>query len=303
MRKYIGFAAIYGWCAVIAYSMILTSNISQTLNPFLVCFLTFSTVTIIFFIYNAKNLPSLFISKRFMLAKNDIAGINFSSFISWGLMIYPLAYLEPTVVATIILGINPIATAIITKAFFKQSPDTYLIYISLALAFLISMLILNTLDGDGSVVNASQKNIYLSLLACILSGIATSCNNVFSKRLMGAGFSISDLMCSRFLLTIILSSLISVQSGPIVLQSDMIASIATTTMLFVIVPLILLQVSLKNLDPLQVSVISPLMPVLVVVMQYISNPKSISVFVAALTLATWILVTGGTYVSIRLKNS
>lgn len=259
MRKYIGFAAIYGWCAVIAYSMILTSNISQTLSPFLVCLLTFSTVTIIFFIYNAKNLPSLFISKRFILAKNDIAGINFSSFISWGLMIYPLAYLEPTVVATIILGVNPIATAIITKAFFKQRPDTYLIYISLALAFLISMLILNTLDGDGAVVNASQKNIYLSLLACILSGIATSCNNVFSKRLMGAGFSISDLMCSRFLLTIILSGLISVQSGPIVLQSDMIASIATTTMLFVIVPLILLQFSLKNLDPLQVSVISPLM--------------------------------------------
>lgn len=301
MRKYIGFAAIYGWCAVIAYSMLLTGDITQRLSPFLVCFLTFTSVAIIFSICNAKNLPELFISGKLKQARHDLAGINLSSFISWGLMIYPLAYIEPTIVATIILGVNPIATAIIIRVFFKQSLDIYLVFISLALALLISMLIFNTLDGNGSLVTASQSDVQLSLVACVFSGIATSCNNVFSKRLMGAGLSISDLMCLRFFLTILLSGLISAQAGPIVLNADIVESISVTTIFFVIVPLLLLQVSLKNLDPLQVSVISPLMPVLVIIMQYISNPKSITIFIAVSTLVTWALVTGGTYLSIRSK--
>jgi len=300
MRKYVGFAAIYGWCGVVAYSMVITGNISHRLSPFLVCFLTFSLVAVFFIIYNARRLRHFIGQKMPWDDKVNLAGLNLSSFISWALMIYPLAYLDPTIVATIILGINPIATAIIGRVFLKQRPPIQLVLISLGLAFVMLLLIQHTLD-EYRANSLPEMNIGLSLAACVLSGLGTCCNNLFTKKLMGSGFSIPDLMCSRFFLTIVLSGLIALQSGPLDLNTEMIGPILLTTIFLVIIPLLLLQISLRILDPLRVSIVSPFMPVLVVGIQYLSQPGSLSLWVVASTVLTWALVTGGTYISI--KNS
>ncbi|WP_323840695.1 EamA family transporter [Photorhabdus africana] len=300
MHQYLGYIAAYGWCFVTAFSMLLTSEVSQRLSPFIVCFFTFSLATSAFLIYNASSLSELWCRIREKQVMFPIVGINVSSFISWGLMIYPLTYLQPTLVATLILGINPISSAVITHLFLKQPSPYKLVGISSALFIVIVFLSFRTLLGDNSIPGASHYQIMFSLLCCYLSGIATSVNNILTKKIMENDFGIIDVICMRFYLTILISGIIGFTIHPVTLNQDLVVSILLITLIFVIVPLVLLQVALKQLDPLRVAIISPLMPVLVVLMQLYDGKFSVLPYsTISATLVTWVLVSLGTYWAMR----
>ncbi|WP_370931102.1 EamA family transporter [Bartonella sp. DGB1] len=299
MRQYFGYIAACGWCFITAFSMLLTSEVSQRLSPFIVCFFTFFLANLIFLVYNICNIRSLWrrILKKSMLSQ--VFGINVSSFAGWGLMIYPLTYLQPTLVATLILGINPIATVVISRLFFRQASPKKLEIISLALFSVIFLLSVQTFHGENNIFGTSHFQMIMSLLCCYLSGIATSVNNILTKKIMMNGFSITDVMCSRFYLTIIISGIVGFSTHKVAIDQDLVFSVFITTMTFVIVPLVLLQVALKKLDPLRVAIISPLMPVLLVIMQLYNSASSIPDITVGATLVIWLLVSLGTYWAMR----
>lgn len=299
MRPYVGYMAAWGWCFITAFSMLLTSEVSQRLSPFIVCFFTFSLATLAFLGYNAAKLGALWRRVREQLVFGPVLGINISSFASWGLMIYPLTYLQPTLVATLILGINPIATAVITRLFLRQASPGKLVTISLALFVLIVFLSVRTLQGESSIPGTPHEQVVLSLLCCYLSGIATSVNNILTKKIMVKDFGIIDVMCLRFYLTIIISGIIGFSTHQVVINQSLIFSVLLTTLAFVIVPLVLLQLALKTLDPLRVAIISPLMPVLVVLMQLFGNVSAVPNVTVSVTVMTWLLVSLGTYWAMR----
>ncbi|KUM03158.1 hypothetical protein AWB61_02095 [Chromobacterium sp. F49] len=275
--------------------MLLTGEVSQRLSPFIVCFFTFALATAIFLSYNARHLGSLWRRIREKRVQGPVLAINLSSFASWGLMIYPLTYLQPTLVATMILGINPLATALITRLFLKQRSPDKLVVTSLALFAVIVFLSYRSWQGENSIPGTPHQQIALSLLCCVLSGIATSVNNILTKRIMSNAFGIIDVMCMRFYFTILISGVIGFSSHQVALNQDLAVSILQTTLVFVVVPLILLQIALKKLDPLRVAIISPLMPVLVVLMQLYGNIAALSAAAIGAALATWLLVSLGTY--------
>lgn len=299
MSQYIGYIAAYSWCFITAFSMLLTSEVSQRLSPFIVCFFTFLLAKLVFLVYNAANIGKLWrrIQEKHLLGA--VSGINLSSFASWGLMIYPLTYLQPTLVATLILGINPIATVVISRLFFRQSSSIKLVATSLALFVVIVFLSVKTLQGESSIPGTPHLQIVLSLLCCYFSGVATSVNNILTKKIMVNGFGVADVMCVRFYLTIIISGIIGFSTHSVVIDQNLILSILITTLAFVIIPLMLLQVALKKLDPLRVAIISPFMPVLVVIMQLCYSGSSISSITIIATVITWLLVSLGTYLAIR----
>ncbi|MGJ0630024.1 hypothetical protein [Xenorhabdus bovienii] len=295
MRQYMGYIAAYSWCFITAFSMLLTSEVSQRLSPFIVCFFTFALTTVVFLSYNIRNIGTLWRRIQEKCVIGPVLGINVSSFVSWGLLIYPLTYLQPTLVATLTLGINPIATAVISRLFFKQLFPVKLLGTSLALFLIIVFLSIRAWYGEGIISGTPHLQIVLSLLCCYLSGIATSVNNILTKKIMANGFGIVDVMCLRFYFTIIISGIVGFSTHKVVLNQDLALSILQTTLVFVIIPLVLIQLALKSLDPLRVAIISPLMPVLVVLLQLYGNTSILSEATISATMITWLLVSLGTY--------
>lgn len=300
--NYIGYLFIYSWCIISAFSMLLTSEVSQQLSPFIVSFFTFLLATCIFNLCNAAKLKTLWKSIKSRQITRQIIGINISSFVSWGLMIYPLTYLQPTLVVTLILGINPLATAVIARFFLKKETSQNLMGTSIGLFLVIIYLSYQTLQGENSITGSSSSQTIISLICCYFSGIATSVNNVINKNIMEKGFGILDVFCLRFYLTIIISGLIGFSTATIIFNAHMLVSITSTTLVFVIIPLVLLQIALKNLDPLQIAIISPLMPVLVVVLQLLGDINILNYSTILSTILTWLLVSFGTYSAIKQSS-
>lgn len=299
MYKYIGYLTAYGWCLVTAFSMLLTSEVTHKIEPFTLSFFTFSLSAIVFLVYNCRNIKKIcknIISNKLCC---DIVAINFTSFAGWGLMIYPLAHIEPPLVAAIILGINPISTAVISFLFFHKTSPIRLVVVSLLLLGVIAFLSIKVLEDNSRTAQSSQFQLEISLFCCYLAGVSTSLNNIFTKKIMDVGFGTLDVLCLRFYLTIIISAAIGFNNHVPSVNGDIIIWIVLTTFVFVVVPLALLQFSLKRLDPLRVAVISPLMPVLIIALQLIYKPEVVTSTVLVPTVLTWILVVLGTYWSLR----
>jgi len=301
MYNYLGYIAVYGWCFITAFSMLLTSEVSQRLSPFIVCFFTFSLATLVFLFLNyyTSNLSTLWQRIQNKGMASSVLGINVSTFISWGLMIYPLTYLQPTLVATLILGINPIATAIITRFYLKKTSPRKLVGNSLALFVIIIFLTYKVLHGENSIPGSNDMQIISSLICCYFSGFATSVNNIFSKKIMANDFGVRDVLCLRFYMTIIISGIIGFSTHHVIYNQDLLFSIILTTFVFVVIPLMLLQFALKKLDPLRVAIISPSMPVMVIILQLLSNVTALTYSTVLATMAIWLITSLGTYFSIK----
>ncbi|MDX7986188.1 hypothetical protein FE392_02405 [Xenorhabdus sp. 12] len=299
MRQYMGYFAAYSWCFITAFSMLMTSEISQRLSPFIVCFFTFTLTTVVFLFWNIRHISTLWRRIREKSVIGPVFLLNISSFVGWGLLIYPLTYLQPTLVTTLTLGINPIATAVISRLFLKQALSLKLLSISVALFLIIVFLSIRAWYGEGIIAGTPPLQIALSLLCCYLAGIATSVNNILTKKIMLNGFGIVDVMCLRFYLTIILSGIIGFSTHTVVFNQELAVSILLTTLIFVMIPMVLIQFALKSLDPFRVAIISPLMPVLVVLMQLYGNTSILSEATISATMMTWLLVSVGTYWAIK----
>ncbi|WP_412059096.1 hypothetical protein [Bartonella sp. DGB2] len=87
---------------------------------------------------------------------SPVFGINVSTFASWRLMIYPLTYLQPTLVAILILGINPIATVAISRLFFRPASPKKLEITSLAIFSVIFLLSVQTFQGENNILGKSH---------------------------------------------------------------------------------------------------------------------------------------------------
>jgi len=302
MNRYIGYIACYSWCVVAAFSKILTSDVSQRINPFILTFFVFSLTSLSILIYNIFRLRTIW----YRIKENHLIGLilalNFSSFANWGLMIYPLAYLQPALVATLILGVNPIATAIINRLFLNKNSPPELVWSSLALFCVILFLGVHTLNGKNSIQETSKIHVTLSLLFCYTSGVATSVNNVLTKKILDYDFGATDVLCMRFYLTILISGIIGFTTDGVALNQDIAVSIIWTTITFVLAPLVLLQIALKRLDPLKVAIISPLMPVLVIFMQLYVNIEALPRTTIIASICIWLIVFCGSFWSLKNRK-
>jgi len=299
VKRYMGYIACYSWCVIAAFSKLVTSDVGQRLGPFIVSFFVFSLTSLLVIVYNTLHLRKIWHTIKENRLFNLTFALNISSFVNWGLVIYPLTYLQPALVVTLVLGVNPVATMAINRLFLNKTSPAELVWSGLALSFVFLFLGFYTLNGKNSIQDASHVQVVLSLLFCYMSGIATSVNNVLTKKIMDHGLGAIDMLCVRFHLTIIISGLIGFSTGQVVLNQNLVVSIAWTALVFVMAPLLLLQIALKRLDPLRVSMISPLMPVLVVLMQIYTDTSTLPYATIIAVVCTWLIVLCGSVWSAR----
>lgn len=223
---------------------------------------------------------------------------NISTFFSWVLLVYPLKYIEPTAVITIVLGVNPVATLLIDWVLFKKKPRNKAnILVSLSILLIVTYVGYLCTTGVNVIENATQNQVFVSLLYCMIAGMATASNNLFIKKLLKK-FAPTELLSFRFIFTILITGALTYFGNTNTQYNlDFIVYIMSTTLFFVIAPLLLIQLTLRELEPIRVAIISPVMPVVVATFQLIEGKSNLSIYTILGTISIWILLTFGIYFS------
>jgi drug/metabolite transporter (DMT)-like permease len=294
MKKNIslGFFSVSMWCFITAFGYVYTSEAEQNISIALFCVLLFGFSITVFCLLNFKNLRGLFTRCKPHL--KSIIIINATTFGSWFLVIYPLRYMEPSVVNTIILGCIPIFTLLINKFTYHQAAkNSQNLWLAISLTLSVAYLIF--LNMTENVVYSTVINV-LAVSACIIGSFSVALNNIYTKKISNLGVAPLDIMITRFIFTVVTTGIFAIATGEFAtgLNANIWYLITTTALVLVIIPQVLFQVSMRELEPFTIGMVLPLMPVLVFMIEFFSKKlhPTLEVFLGILAI-TCISLVGG----------
>lgn len=287
----IGLIAIWGWCFFSALSRVLTSHVTQQIDPAVICFYTFIFSSLLFNVLNSRNSRNTMSKLKDDDNRKNIILLNITTFGAWFFLIYPLKYIEPAMVSTITLGISPFATLVFAYFIYqKMELNIFDIVISLMMLAIVFYIIYLCYSGVTMIGKVPLMNLVYAIVSCLIVGFATTASNIFAKKLSNNQFKPIEVLASRFFLTVILSGIITVSMGKSLLVSYVdIENIAMLSVILVIFPLYLGQVGIKELEPITVAITAPLMPVLVLVFELIDH-QHFSILAIISTIMICVLV-------------
>jgi hypothetical protein len=101
-------------------------------------------------------------------------------------------------------------------------------------------------------------------MCCTIVGISIVVNGFQTRKLINNDFSSLDILMLRFILLIFVSGIITFVYHPdiSILSGMMDRDIVFSSLIFVVLPLFLIQLSMRQLKPITISMMIPLMPVL-----------------------------------------
>ncbi|HVV69047.1 MAG TPA: DMT family transporter [Patescibacteria group bacterium] len=132
-------------------------------------------------------------------------------------------------------------------------------------------MVLICLEQKISIQTYSLKNLIIAILCCIAAGVSLAANNIYAKKLSKSGFSPFDILAIRFILLIAITGIISYQRIHEIFKIEILENILFNAFSLIVIPQIIFQYSLKELEPITISIISPLMPVMIFIVEIFSN--------------------------------
>lgn len=273
------------------------------MSPTLLCFSIFLISALFFLAINFKSLLKHASNKN--LNYKHIAIVNITTFGCWYLTIYPLKFLEPAIVAAVILSTLPIATffcnIILVKDHRQINFRELIIVVLLFLGiFLFFQIIRHQKTG---LVDTNTTQQIIAFIGCIGSGIFLSINNIFSKKLSINGLSPIDILSIRFWLMIVITFFASKDLLGHVAHLATISQIIMLAVSLIILPQIIFQISLKELEPLTISIISPLKPILVFIFEIFDAQLSLTIWTISCIIFTTIVSITGTLLKFKSNLS
>lgn len=257
-----GFILMLLWCLVSAVAYIATSDIESTINPLLLCFGIFFVVTLTFSVYRIKNFIEL--KNKIKTHFKNVLLINLTTLGCWFFVIYPLKFIDPSVLNTVVLATLPIATLLISLFSYRAQRISYLDYfISILLFIGIFFLGIICFEQKTVMPHFALHHLIIAFGSCIASGIFLATNTIYSKKLSNNGFQPFDILAIRFILIMLVSAILSAPAIHKIINFTSIAEIIAIAFLLIIVPQIIFQYALKELEPITISMISPLMPIMI----------------------------------------
>jgi drug/metabolite transporter (DMT)-like permease len=254
---------VFIYCLFSAFSRVFTNHLLQQQDPIVFCFDIFTLGAIAFILLHIKKQKVLYKKAKYHL--KTICYLNLTTLGSWLFLTYPLKIIEPSLVSTITLGLGPIFSLLLAQRFYTQQQKTLwdnLIASCLCLTILYVMKLCLTTTVISLSVPLHNK--LLALLCCVIVGASVVLNGFQTRKLIDHNFSTLDILSIRFFLLILVAGTVSFFYHPInTLWLGLLApSMVFSALIFVIIPLFLIQYSLRYLAPITVSVMIPCMPVL-----------------------------------------
>lgn len=299
----LGFICILSWCVFSALGKVLVFNENQTLNPFVLSFYLFMITLTFYLVINAARLRQLI--RKCKGQWQLIFLINLTTLGSWGVLMYPLKYMEPALVDSIALSIGPIATLLLGTVFYRRMRTSrldYLIAAGLVLAIIYTIII--TLTQHTALTHISFSQMLISILLCLIAGISSAAFTIFSKRLQNNNFTPSDILVMRFWLSLLGSVLLIYASHKsFALNQNIVWHLVSLTFVLLIVPVYLIQVSIRHLEPITVVMVIPLMPLITFIFEYFNRHLHLTAYSLIAIVTSGILIIAGAYMRYKRERS
>jgi len=220
-------------------------------------------------------------------------------------LLYPLKFVEPSIVSAVTLAITPIATLLVATYLYKKQKSNPIDYgISITLLALSIYLILISFSGKTLVKPTTHIENIFSVICYLIVGIALAFNNIYAKRLSDANFSPIDTLTIRFLLLVILTGILCLFfSQEVVFTLWIIGGVFLCAFSLIIIPQIVYQISIRELQPISIAITLPFMPVLVFFLEFFDHRVQPQNYTIAGILAIFLIVVSGTIVRYRKEKS
>lgn len=266
MEQQSGYTSILVWTFVSAAAYVYTGYIETRLPPALLCFWIFIFSAVVFALFNISHLASL-MQKLKHNAKNVLI-INITTVGCWILTIYPLKYIEPSLVNAIILTVLPLSTLAVEKLT-KKRDIARVDYVSSLMLMLGIVFIAEIIFNNKSAMHMlTLQVVATSFVMCLCAGGFLAINNVATKNLSIDGFTPFDILTVRFLLIIAVTAVLARHAIPSVVQDHSLSKILLAAVSLIILPQILIQYAIKRIYPISIAIIAPLMPILAFMLEF-----------------------------------
>lgn len=280
-----GYVSIILCCLTTAISMVFISHLNKTHNEMVSIAITFSYAAILFNLFNIKKIGSLYSSaiKNFKL----IFKMNVVTLLNWSSTFVVLNYLDPATAICIILCVQTVTLFFILTPLDKIKENKHLVY---SILFIIGsmLLIINQHVSTASQIGA--KTITLGLIWCVIGGITGAFIGMSSVGMGKAGFSVSQILATRFyllILTGVIGFFIAPHAMPVVIDWKY---YILASLVIVIFPLMMYQTAVKALGALIVSLIEPFTPVFTYLLQILVGDYHFNFITVALLVMSSIAI-------------
>ncbi len=259
---------------LVALSGVCQAHISQNLSPIIFLFFASFSAIILFFGICFSQSQFLVITKGLQHIKK-ILFLNIANLLGWVCYMYAIKFLEPAIGVIIANASGPILVIIISKILGYNS-HIFKIEKIAAIGIIMSLvfIVMNNLLGNSALDNHNQTHIIIGLISAFIAGIGQVLFSIFSKKLMLENFTPMEILVWRFPL-ILIFSIIALDKNTIIQLSQ---SLSLSAIVFclsffgLVIPIYFYQKSVKLIEPIYISILYILEPVIMFIGQ-IFDPR------------------------------
>jgi drug/metabolite transporter (DMT)-like permease len=279
----------------------------QSLDPAVVAAIAFTLTVAVFAVPAARHRPAVPAARHRPATPaarhrpaaplrdhlRDAAALNVTTALTWISLLYALKFLEPAVVNAVSLAIGP-AVTVVAGPLLRRGTSVLAAEAVVAAAVLATIAVLcwGSADGLTSIGNVGLGRGAAGLAATLASGLGSAGTFIYAKRLSEAEVSPQTVLSSRFYLTAAVSWVIAAASGLPRFGASLLPGLVVAVV-GVAVPAYLLQLGVRHAEPITVSLIDNLAPVLTYLLQLTDGRLRPSAFSLSGILAITVLITAG----------
>lgn len=275
----LGYLSIFLCCITSAISFVFIAHLNKSHNEMLSIAITFSYAAILFNLFNINKIRWLYASviENFKL----ILRMNLVTFINWLTTFLSFNYLDPATVICINLSVLTVTLFFILKPIKNVIENKHLIF---SILLILSSMVLVIKQHMGIVSHTDTIALTLGVALSVVGGISGAFIGINSEGMGKAGFSVTQILATRFYLLITISSIaffIFPHSQQLVIDWKY---YLFSSLIIVIFPLVMYQSAVRSLGALIVSLLEPFTPVITYFLQVFVGDYQFNLITAMLLI-------------------
>jgi drug/metabolite transporter (DMT)-like permease len=285
-----GLALLLPYPVLSAVVDVYTGHTEQSLDPAVVAAVAFTLTVAIFAVSRASKTPP---GPRCGSHLRDVAALNLTTALTWITLLYALKFLEPAVVNAVSLAVGP-AITVIAGPLLRRGSSVLTAEAGAAIAVLavIAVLCWGSADGLTSIGHIGLGRGLTGFGLTFVSGLGSAGTFIYAKRLSEAGVRPTAVLSSRFWLTAAASWVLAVASHLPRLAQSLLPGLVVAV-IGVAAPACLLHLGVRYTEPITVSLLDNLAPMLTYLLQLLDGRLRPSAFSLSGILAITCLIGGG----------
>lgn len=289
MGSRLGYGYIILCCVANAISFVFISHLNKSHDEMVSIFVTFGYAIVIFNLINVKRIGGLY--RCVFKNARVVFNMNFFTLCNWLSTFMSLHYLDPATALCINLGVLSVTIFCISTPLHKLRANKHLGFSVLLVLLSMGLIIEQRVVGSSHL---DVKNIALGSFCCTFGGITGAFIGMSSEAMGKAGFSITQILATRFYLLTFVSGVALIfiaQHAALVIDWKY---YFISSLVIVFFPLLMYQGAIRELGTLIVSLVEPFSPVLTYILQvsigdYRFNFVTITLLMLASAAIVWFL--------------